>query len=721
MASFDTLNLVAPLMRTLESQGFETATPIQEQSIPILLDGKDLVGVAQTGSGKTAAFVLPMLQKLHLENKRPEPGMPRAVILAPTRELAKQIGDVVRTFSRELRLSHTIIFGGNPFQPQTKALKRGIDILIATPGRLLDHMRRRNVYFDMTTTFVLDEADRMLDMGFIEDVQTVADALPEVHQTVFFSATMGNNVRGLANKLLNDPVRVEVAQESTVAETIDHKVMYVIRKNKLPLVVELLNREEVKRVLIFTRTRRDADELSDDLDAQGFHAEAIHGDKKQRVRERTLQAFRNGRFDILVATDVAARGIDVPDITHVINYDIPIEADNYVHRIGRTGRAGNKGTAISLCEGSNIRLLKAVERIIRMPIEVDKEHSFHVDLTYRGDNGGGRNRNGGGRGFGGGGRDRGRSSDYSRGRDRAREGGNRDGGRPSFNKANGYNKDGGPRKEFGDRPDRGPRKEFSDRPRRDFNDRPERNDRNDRGPRKEYGDRPERAPRKEFSDRPRRDFNDRPERNDRPKRSGERVQYGERNHRHDGSDRSNRTEAPRRDFSERKPYGDRKFNDRPERNERNDRSERNDRQERGNSFGKRSHNDNDRGRSGGNRDDYQSKSRYKGNDRNDRGGRNDRYNRDDRPQNNDRNAQNDRGGHYERGEFKPAFDKSVDRSNPFDKMHRDGRPGRKGKANTKFAGKPKQGGRTPTGGDQPLTRYKSKTRNTLRSNKRAAG
>ena len=389
MAPFSALNLNANLLRSVEKEGFENPTEIQAQTIPALLEGKDVMGLAQTGGGKTAAFALPLLHRLAEERKKPSRNAPRAVILAPTRELAIQIGECIRTFSKGMRIYHTVVYGGAPFRPQFNALNRGVDILVATPGRLLDHVRRNSVRFNEATTFILDEADRMLDMGFVDDVMEVAKALPEDHQTVLFSATMNKNVRKLADKLLNDPVYVEVARQSTVADTIDHCVMFVTRHNKRPLLQKYLEDNAVKRGLVFTRTKADADRVAENLENTGIRAGAIHGDKPQHTRQRILQAFRKGKFDILVATDVAARGIDVPDITHVVNYDIPLDPESYVHRVGRTGRAGAKGTAVSFCDNGEKGQLNAVERIIKTRIRIDADHPYHITVK-----GGGKRKSG---------------------------------------------------------------------------------------------------------------------------------------------------------------------------------------------------------------------------------------------------------------------------------------------------------------------------------------
>ena len=379
-AQFDALDLSPPILKTIEKQGYSEPTEIQSEAIPHLMQGKDLIGIAQTGGGKTAAFTIPLLEKLSAENMRPSPRKPRAVILAPTRELANQISETVKLFCRGLRLYQTVIYGGAPFRPQMNALNRGVDILVATPGRLLDHIERGNVKFDECTTFILDEADRMLDMGFIDDVRKIALMLDSNHQTIMFSATMSPPIRRLANEILKKPVSVEIAKEITVAETIDHRLLFVAKNNKRALLKKILNEDDIKRVLIFTRTKADADHLVTFLEASDFKTAAIHGDKAQRVRERTLLSFKRGKFDILVATDVAARGIDVKDITHVINFSLPLEAENYVHRVGRTGRAGQTGVAISFCDAGERALLKEIERFIQMSVRLDKDHPYHLEI-----------------------------------------------------------------------------------------------------------------------------------------------------------------------------------------------------------------------------------------------------------------------------------------------------------------------------------------------------
>lgn len=411
MTSFQALELNQKILTTVSEQGFTEPTDIQQQAIPPLMAGNDVMGVAQTGGGKTAAFVLPILDQLFQEGKRSQPNSPNVLILAPTRELASQIGAAIYTFSKGLRVFHTVAFGGAPFGPQIKALQRGVHILVATPGRLMDHVRRGNINFSNTKTFILDEADRMLDMGFIGDVKQIAEDLPQPHQTIMFSATMNTGIKGLASKLLSDPVYIEASQESKVADTIDHRVMCVRQKDKGHLLAHLLEDKALARVIIFTRTKSMADTLAKTVRELGRRSDAIHGDLQQRIRQKVLRRFREGQIEVLVATDVAARGIDVPDITHVVNYDMPLEAESYVHRVGRTGRAGNQGVALSICEIREGNLLRMVEKAIRQSVPVDAEHPFHADLVAEHRPAGrGRGKGGGGRRGGHGGRGRGHGS-----------------------------------------------------------------------------------------------------------------------------------------------------------------------------------------------------------------------------------------------------------------------------------------------------------------------
>ncbi len=387
-SAFKAFGLADTILTAIDREGFNTPTQIQTMAIPPLMEGRDLIGIAQTGGGKTAAFALPMINKLLEDYQKPRQNMPRVLILAPTRELAMQIEQCIVTFARGTKLKSLVIAGGQPYPPQTNKLRRGVDILVATPGRLIDHIGRRNVKFNDTGIFILDEADRMLDMGFIDDVRDIADSLPEQHQTILFSATMNPKVRNLTRALLNDPVNVEIRQKTAVADTIAHKLMNVSRKDKAKLLAEILSGDGVEKALVFARTKMGADELSKVLYEKGIRSDAIHGDKRQRVREKILLNFRRGRTRVLVATDVAARGIDVDGISHVVNYELPIEPENYIHRVGRTGRAGNSGIAISFCDPSDMRLLRPIESLIKQAIEVDADHDYHIDVTVRGKNNG---------------------------------------------------------------------------------------------------------------------------------------------------------------------------------------------------------------------------------------------------------------------------------------------------------------------------------------------
>jgi len=379
VTTFDMLGLAQPLLKAVKKQGFDAPTHVQDQAIPHLMNGFDLMGVAQTGGGKTAAFVLPLLNRLLEENEKTVSGKPRCVILAPTRELAQQIGVAIRDFTKGLKIFHTVVFGGSPYRQQLQQLQRGVHIVVATPGRLMDHMERGSIKFDNVDTFILDEADRMLDMGFIHDVKKVAASMPEEKQTVMFSATMSKQVRGLAGGILVKPKQVEVERENSVATTIDHRVLHMKQKDKSKLLSHLLDDPALKKVLIFTRTKAMADRLCENLKERGHKTDSIHGDRQQAARQRVLRAFKNGNIELLVATDVAARGIDVSDISHVINYDMPLEGDAYVHRIGRTGRAGQSGIALSFCTDGESDLLNAIERTIKQRVDVHSDHPFHEE------------------------------------------------------------------------------------------------------------------------------------------------------------------------------------------------------------------------------------------------------------------------------------------------------------------------------------------------------
>ncbi len=360
--SFGDLGLSPGLLSAVEKAGYTTPTPIQIQAIPPALAGRDILGCAQTGTGKTAAFSLPLLQ--HIDAKAGDKPRLRALVVTPTRELAAQIGDSIATYGKGLDLWHTVIFGGVSDKPQADELRRGVDIVVATPGRLLDLMSRNIVRLDDIELFVLDEADRMLDMGFLPDVKRITKALPKKRQTMFFSATMPTEIRRLAQNLLHDPVSVAVAPISSTVDKIDQHVYFVEKSRKRKLLAELLRGPEVEHALVFSRTKHGANRIVRELDKAGIAAAAIHGNKSQTARTRALNAFRSGELSVLVATDIAARGIDVEGITHVINFDLPEVPETYVHRIGRTARAGASGIAWSFCDNTERPLLASIERLI---------------------------------------------------------------------------------------------------------------------------------------------------------------------------------------------------------------------------------------------------------------------------------------------------------------------------------------------------------------------
>ncbi len=376
---FNDLNLIDPLLRAVQAEGYDTPTPIQAQAIPHILAGRDLVGCAQTGTGKTAAFALPILQQLAADRNRRR-GPLRVLVLSPTRELATQIGDSFAAYGRQLGFRHIVIFGGVGQQPQVDALRRSPEILVATPGRLLDLMGQGFVHLNSIEMFVLDEADRMLDMGFIHDVRRIIKALPARRQTLLFSATMPQDIQDLADHMLVNPVRVEVTPQATTVEKIAQSVFFVEKKDKRALLEYLLEDGAVRRVLVFTRTKHGANKLAEQLERAHFQAEAIHGNKSQSARERALANFKNGKTRVLVATDIAARGLDVDDVTHVINYDLPNEPESYVHRIGRTARAGAEGTAFSFCDSDERVYLRDIEKLIRLRVPVVTEHPYAAAL-----------------------------------------------------------------------------------------------------------------------------------------------------------------------------------------------------------------------------------------------------------------------------------------------------------------------------------------------------
>lgn len=370
--TFASLRLAEPILRAVEAEGYSVPTPIQIQAIPHVLDGRDLLGCAQTGTGKTAAFALPILHRL----SQTEPQAVRRIrvlVLAPTRELAAQIGDSFRVYGKNTGLRQAVIFGGVSQFHQEKALRQGVDILVATPGRLIDLMGQGFVHLQNVEVVVLDEADRMLDMGFIHDIRRIAQKLPQKRQTLLFSATMPDEIRKFAASLLHQPAEVSVAAISSAAETVQQFVCFVAKGDKPLLLSKLLQTSHMPRTLVFTRTKHGADKLVKKLRTAGLRAEAIHGNKAQNARQKALASFKSANPPVLVATDIASRGIDVDNISHVINYDIPNEPETYVHRIGRTGRAGASGMAVSLCDAEERHDLRAIERLIRQPIPVGHE------------------------------------------------------------------------------------------------------------------------------------------------------------------------------------------------------------------------------------------------------------------------------------------------------------------------------------------------------------
>ncbi len=376
--TFSELGVIEPICRALKTEGYETPTPIQNQAIPPLLAGRDLLGIAQTGTGKTAAFAVPILQRLGAAKTRPAPRTPRALILTPTRELAIQIGDSFRVYGRHMHLRHALVFGGVGHRPQIDAMTKGVDIVVATPGRLLDLINQRHVRLDGLEVLVLDEADRMFDMGFIRDVRKIVALCNKKRQSLCFSATMPTDVEKLVREVLVDPARVEVTPQATTVERINQRVYHVDAANKRALLGEVLKQQDLSRVIVFTRTKHGANKVAEHLERTGIAADAIHGNKSQSARQRALEDFRHGKVRVLVATDIAARGIDVDGITHVVNFELPEVAESYVHRIGRTARAGADGAALSFCSADERHLLRDIERMIGLTIAVDEAHPFHV-------------------------------------------------------------------------------------------------------------------------------------------------------------------------------------------------------------------------------------------------------------------------------------------------------------------------------------------------------
>ena len=372
--SFEKLNLAKPLLEALVKKGYTVPTPIQQQSIPHILDGKDIFGCAQTGTGKTAAFALPILQLMAAKpsNHRAI----RALILAPTRELALQISESFGEYGRNSGLRHTVIFGGVNQNPQINTVRNGVDILIATPGRLLDLMQQNVIKLNAIEYFVLDEADRMLDMGFIRDINRIIAKLPTRRQTLFFSATVSPEIKKLSQTILSNPIHVSVTPVSSTSELVSQSVYYVSKENKRALLKHVIDNNDIAHALVFTRTKHGADKVAKELSRGGIQAEAIHGNKSQNARERALKGFKDRTIRVLVATDIASRGIDVDKLSHVINFEIPEVAETYVHRIGRTGRAGSEGVALSFCSGEEVAYMKSITKLINKRIDVVKAHPF---------------------------------------------------------------------------------------------------------------------------------------------------------------------------------------------------------------------------------------------------------------------------------------------------------------------------------------------------------
>jgi ATP-dependent RNA helicase RhlE len=378
--TFKDLGLTPPIQKALYEEGYTIPTPIQQQSIPILLKGKDLLGCAQTGTGKTAAFAIPILQRMSLAHEEHKGRRQvKALIVTPTRELATQIGESFRVYGKYTNLKNTVVFGGVKQGAQVEALRRGVDILVATPGRLLDLINQGYINLSNIEYFVLDEADQMLDMGFIHDIKKIIALLPVKRQSLFFSATMHPTIVALSQKILGNPERVTVRPEQTTAEKVKQSIYFVTKKNKIRLLVHLLQTQDMDSVLVFSRTKHGANKVVKLLQKDGFESAAIHGNKSQKARELALDDFKKGKIKLLVATDIAARGIDIDELSYVINYDLPNVPESYVHRIGRTGRAGSSGLAVSFCDIEERPYLKDIEKLIQQKIPVIHEHPFIND------------------------------------------------------------------------------------------------------------------------------------------------------------------------------------------------------------------------------------------------------------------------------------------------------------------------------------------------------
>lgn len=383
MTQFADLNLIAPIQQALKDSGYETPTPIQQQAIPLVLAGHDLLGIAQTGTGKTAAFCLPILNHLHMRQVRRESRCPRVLILTPTRELAIQIHQSLKTYGRHLKQKYAVIFGGVGQGNQVRDLQQGTDVLVATPGRLLDLIQQKYLRLEKVEIFVLDEADRMLDMGFMRDIKKILPLLPAKRHNLFFSATMPTEIQTLANTILRDPRKVEVTPPATTVKRIHQSVMFVEKKDKMDLLVHLLKNKRQQKTLVFVEMKHVADRVAEKLLKNGISSTAIHGNKSQGARQRAIQDFTHDRVNVLVATDIASRGIDIDGITHVINYELSNIAESYVHRIGRTARAGADGDAISLVTGEERSYLANVERTTKHKIEVVTNQPYHSESAAR--------------------------------------------------------------------------------------------------------------------------------------------------------------------------------------------------------------------------------------------------------------------------------------------------------------------------------------------------
>jgi len=416
-STFDALPLAAPLRLVLQELDYSVPSPIQAQAIPLLLEGRDLLGCAQTGTGKTASFALPVLNALHNQPRQMRPKQCRTLVLAPTRELAGQVGKSFATYGKHVRFRHTLVYGGVGQNPQIAAMRGGVDVLVATPGRLLDLIDQRYIDLSGVEFFVLDEVDRMLDMGFLRDVKRIVSMLPLKRQSLFFSATLAPNIVDLAQTILQNPARITIAPEVTTCERVDQRVCFINREDKRSLLEQLLRKqadaESAKLTIVFSRTKHGANKLAKSLCASGIPADAIHGNKSQAQREKALDRFKRGLTPVLVATDVAARGVDVKDVGLVVNFDLPNEPEAYVHRIGRTGRAGADGQAVSFCSEDELEFLREIEKIIKLSLPRWDDHAWHSEsladrhlraasnARFQSSNSGGRRQGGGGGGGGG--------------------------------------------------------------------------------------------------------------------------------------------------------------------------------------------------------------------------------------------------------------------------------------------------------------------------------